>query len=216
MWDWGCLVWDVQHRMYDVHCKYAEHVRCFPFLLAYVLLMRGAWVKNNVEGAEWSFQKSVSAAARYLRVQSVKLHDAQVSQEAKHNGARDGWRFTTDLNTVAPRNATVVAKPRAAPSIPTGLAGANRVCGACDTEFGGHLKKCVSCGKQTHELCGTVAVQHKFHCYMCLLTRPVIKCAHCRRTACAHRTTAIGDAVHCKGCASPPPQPSNGRRRLFR
>ena len=107
--------------------QYVEHVRCFPFLLAYVLLMPGVWVKKDVEGAEWSFHKSVSAAARYLGEQGVKLHDAQVSREAKHNGARDGWRFTTDLNTVAPRNATVAAKPRAAPSIPSGLAGANRV-----------------------------------------------------------------------------------------
>ena len=55
-----------------------------------------------IEGAEWSFHKSVSAAARYLGEQGVKLHDAQVSREAKRNGARDGWRFTTDLNTVAP------------------------------------------------------------------------------------------------------------------
>ena len=38
-------------------------------------------------------------------------------------------------------------------------------CGACDSEFGGHLKPCVSCGKQTDELCG-VDVQHKFHCYV--------------------------------------------------
>ena len=73
MWDWGRLVWDVRHRMYDVHCKYAGDVRCFPFLLAYVLLMHGVWVKSDVEGAEWSFQKSVWAAARYLRVQSVKI-----------------------------------------------------------------------------------------------------------------------------------------------
>ena len=154
----------------------------------------------------------------------VKLHDPQVSREAKRNGARDGWRSTTDLNTVAPRNATVAAKPRVAPSIPSGLAGANRVCSACDSEFGGHLKKCVSCGKQTHELCGTVVVQHKFHSYMCVclvcyrpLTVRVVKCAQCTRTAHAHCTTAVGDDVHCKVCASPPPPPPNrGRRRLFR
>ena len=156
MWDQGCLVWDVGHRMWDAHCKYVQHVRCFPLLVAYVLLMPGVWVKNDVEGAEWSYHKSVSAAARYLGEQGVKLHDAQVSREAKRNGARNGWRFTTDLNTVAPRNATVAAKHRTAPSIPSGLASANRVCGACDSEFGGHLKKCVSCGKQTHELCGTI------------------------------------------------------------
>ena len=144
-----------------MHCKYVEHVRCFPLLLAYVLLMPGVWMKNDVEGTEWSFHKSVSAAARYVGEQGVKLHDAQVRREAKRTGACNGWRFITHVNSVA-------AKPRAAPSIPSGLAGANRVCGACDSEFGGHVKKRVSCGKQPHELCGTVAVQHKFHCYMCV------------------------------------------------
>ena len=89
-----------------MHCKYVGHVGCFPFLLANVLLMPCVWVKKDIEGAEWSFHKSVSAAARYLGAQGVKLHDAQVSREAKRNGARDGWRFTTNLNTVAPRNAT--------------------------------------------------------------------------------------------------------------
>ena len=174
--------------------------------------MPGVWVKNDVEGAEWSFHKSVSAAARYLGEQGVKLHDAQVSREAKRNGARDGWRFTTDVNTVAPRNATVAAKPRAAPSIPSGLAGANRVCGACDSQFGGHLKKCVSCGKQTHELCGTVAVQHKFHCCMCvclvchcLLTGPVVQCAQCTRTAHAHCSCSDAPAVReAEGSEWPP------------
>ena len=63
-----------------MHCKYVEHVRCFPFLLAYVLLMHGVWVKKDVEGAEWSFHKSVSAAACYLGEQGVKLHDTQVSR----------------------------------------------------------------------------------------------------------------------------------------
>ena len=132
MWAQGCVVWDVGHRMWDVHCKYVDYVRCFPFLLAYVLSMPGVWVKKDVEGAEWSFHKSVSAAAGYLGEQGVKLHDAQVNREAKRNGARNGWRFTTNLNTVAPRNATVAAKPCAAPSIPSDLAGANRVCGACE------------------------------------------------------------------------------------
>ena len=91
-------------------------------------------------------------------------------------------------------------------------------------QTGGHLKKCVSCGKQTHELCGTIVVQHKFHCYMCVclvchchLIDPVVKCARCTRTAHAHCTTAVGDAVHCKACASPPPPlPNRGQRRLFR
>ena len=100
MWDLGCVVWDVGRRTLDVHCKYVGHVRCFPFLLAYVLLMPGVWVKKDVEGAEWSFHTSVSAAAHYLGEQGVKLHDPQVSREVKCNGARDGWRFTTDLNTV--------------------------------------------------------------------------------------------------------------------
>ena len=53
MWDQGGLVWDVGHRMWDVHCKYVQHVRCFPLLVAYVLLMPGVWVKNDVEGADW-------------------------------------------------------------------------------------------------------------------------------------------------------------------
>ena len=44
---------------------------------------------------------------------------------------------------------------------------ADRVCGACDGEFGGHLKNCVSCGKQTHELCGA-DVQHTFHSSVCV------------------------------------------------
>ena len=96
-----------------MHCKYVGHVGCFPFLLAYVLLMPCVWVKKDVEGAEWSFHKSVSATARYLGEQGVKLHDAQVSREAKRNGAGDSWHFTTDLNTIAPHNATVAAKPRA-------------------------------------------------------------------------------------------------------
>ena len=82
MWDLGCLVWDVGRRMWDVHCKYVGHVCCFPFLLAYVLLVPGVWVKSDGEGAEWSFHKSVPAAARYLGEQGVKLHDAQVSREA--------------------------------------------------------------------------------------------------------------------------------------
>ena len=63
-------------------------------------------------------------------------------------------------------------------------------------------KKCVSCGKQTHELCGTVDVQHKFHCYMCVglvrhcvLTGPVVQCAQCTRTAHAHCTTAPGSLL---------------------
>ena len=58
--------------------------------------------------------------------------------------------------------------------------------------------------------------KHKFHCYMgvclvchCLLTGPVVKCAQCTRTAHAHCTTAVDDAVHCKACASPPPPPPN-------
>ena len=63
MWAQGCLVWDVGHRMSDVHCKNVEHVHCFPFLLAHVLLMPGAWVKKDVEGAEWSFHKLVLTAA---------------------------------------------------------------------------------------------------------------------------------------------------------
>ena len=198
-------------------CALQIHRTCslFPRLTC-VLLMPGVRVKKDVEGAEWSFYKSFSAAARYLGEQSVKLHDAQVGREAKRNGARDGSRFTTNLNTVAPRNATVVVKPCAAPSIPSGIAGANRDCGACDGEFGGHLRKCVSCGKQAHELCGTIVVQHKFHCYMCVclvchcaLTGPVLKFAQCMRTAHAHCTTAVGDTAHCKVCASPPPTPPN-------
>ena len=44
MWDQGCLVWDVGHGMWDVHCKYVQHVRCFPLFVAYVLLMPGVWV----------------------------------------------------------------------------------------------------------------------------------------------------------------------------
>ena len=51
----------------------------------------------------------------------------------------------------------------------------------------------------------------------CPLTGPVVKCAQCTRTAHAHCTTAVGDAVHCKACASlPPPPPNRGQRRLFR
>ena len=51
----------------------------------------------------------------------------------------------------------------------------------------------------------------------CLLAGPLVQCAQCMRTAHAHCTTAVGDAVHCKACASPPPPPPNrGQRRLFR
>ena len=54
--------------------------------------------------------------------------------------------------------------PTASPSLSSGFGGASMVCSVCNSQFGGHLKKCVvSCGKQTHELCGA-EVQHKFHC----------------------------------------------------
>ena len=73
----------------------------------------------------------------------------------------------------------------------------------------------VSCGKHTHDLCGA-SVQHKFHYYMCMclanqcpLTGLVLQCAQCTCTVHAHCTTTVGDAVHCKACASPPPPPPN-------
>ena len=40
------------------------------------------------------------AATRYLGEQGV--YDTQVHREAKRNGSRNGWRFSTDLNTAAP------------------------------------------------------------------------------------------------------------------
>ena len=89
------------------------------------------------------------------------------------------------------------------------LASAGTVGGACDSELGGHLKKCVSCGKLSHELCGA-DVQHKFPYYICvclawqrLLTGLVLQCPQYTCTINAHCTTMIGEAIHCKACASP-------------
>ena len=56
----------------------------------------------------------------------------------KRKGSRNGWCFSTDLNALVPHSATTAAIPSAAPSIPSACA--DRVCGACDSVFGGHLK----------------------------------------------------------------------------
>ena len=43
---------------------------------------------------------------------------------------------------------------------------------ACGGVFGGHLRKCVRCVKQTHEPCGA-KVQHKFHCDIFVCAWPI-------------------------------------------
>ena len=165
--------WDVGF-VCDVGCTHHGLYMCsvgtglFVFHSShYVSSMSHIWLKQDIEGVPWSPHVSVLAATRYLGERGVKLFDTQVNQEAKRNGSRHGWHFCTHPNTVVARSATPSGTPGAASSIPSGLAGVSRVCGACDSKFGGHHKKCVSYGKQTHELCGPY-VQHKFHCYVCV------------------------------------------------
>ena len=113
------------------------------------------WLKEDVDGAAWASHASISAATRYLAEKGIKLHATQVRREAKCSGSRNGWRFLFAPN----RAAKLVAKPAAKPCAPqslTSLLGATgKVCGRCDAQFGGHVKRCFDYGKNNHELCST-------------------------------------------------------------
>ena len=187
---------------------------CFsyaPFLL-----------KQDIEGAPRFLHASVLASTFYEGDQGVKLFDTQVNRKAKSNGSRNCWCFSTDTGGVCARSTSPGGLLIVAPSLPSGLAGANRVCGACDSEFRGQLMMCVCVRKQTHEIC-VCHLQHKFHQYaslclvcQCSLTGLVLQFAKCTCTAHAHCTTMVGEAIHCKACCPSTLPKSKTTRHMFK
>ena len=110
------------------------------------------WLKEDVKGA-FHFS-GISTATRFLAEKGIKLHDTQLHREAKRSGGRNGWCFSFDPNLAA----NLAAKPSTPQSLTSLLGAAGKVCGNSDAQSGGHLKKCVCCNKNNHELCGTMVV----------------------------------------------------------